>query len=78
MMLVFVTIITNYYYSFLQIQIFGYFSEILNILEQEELPSAAVCLDERGVFEKHMAMVFLVFSPVRCQLQILRKISQLS
>jgi len=52
MMLVFVTVITNDYHNFLQIQIFSYFSEILNVLEQEELASPAMCLDERGVFEK--------------------------
>jgi len=64
MMLVFVTVITNYYHSFFQIQIFSYFSEILNILEQEDVPSPSMCLDEPGVFEKHLATVFLVFSPV--------------
>jgi hypothetical protein len=66
MVLVFVTIITNYYHNFLQIQIFSYFSEILNVLEQEELASPAVCLDEHGIFEKRMATEFLESSPVSC------------
>jgi hypothetical protein len=78
MMLVFVTILTNYYHNFLQIHIFSYFSKILNILEQEELPSPATCLDEYGVFEKRVTTVFLVSSPVSCHLQILTKISQWS
>jgi hypothetical protein len=60
----------------IQQQIFSYFSEILNILEQEELASPVTC--ECGVFEKHTATVFLVSSPVSCQLQILTKISQFS
>lgn len=77
-MLVFVTVVTNYYHTFLQIQIFSYFLEILNILAQEERASPAVCLDECGVFDKHVETVFLVFSLVRCQPQILIKISQLS